>query len=281
MQFRPLTIGALYPGLTRGLRGDLLAAQALNGTAYSVCTAHVVAGRGKVTDVLNVPSDTVSAQLEHLRSTESPTAVKIGVVGSVSAVEITFEHVEHIEGPTLLDLTLSGPSGEDVLGQSGIEVLLGHLEVADLVTLRRTDASLVAGMEIPSLDDAQVAARRIHRQGAQHVLIRCGKLPTHRFDTDSGSPEYAADLYYDGENFALFEAPFLSDLESFHGASSAFTLSLLRGMQGGLSNEKAIQTTKQRVAEGLREAQTCSDPAIPARFFSALDDQRAAAVNDQ
>jgi len=277
MTFRPVAIGALYPGLYRGLQGDLLSAQALGGVAHSVCTAHVVAGRGTVTDVLNVPSDTVSAQLEHVRATEAPTAAKIGIIGDAPTVELAFEHVEQIDGPTVLDLTLSGPSGEDVLGQRGLDALLEHLNVPDLVTLRRTDAALVAGMEIPSLDDAQVAAQRVHQQGAQRVLLRCGQLPTHHFDTDSGSPDYAADLYYDGEDFALYEAPHLSGLEDFHGSGNALTMILLQSLQRGRSLEEAIQKAKGHVAESLHTATQSNGTPLPVRFYEALGQQPAAA----
>jgi len=272
MQFHPVTIGALYPGLSRGLRGDILATQALGGTAYSVCTAHVVAGRGVVTDVLNVPTDTVSAQLEHVRATEAPTAVKIGIIGDAPTVERTFEHVTEIDGPVVLDLTLSGPSGEDVLGQNGLEALFGHLHVPDVVTLRRTDAALVAGMEIPSLDDAQVAAQRVSQRGAKTVLLRCGQLPTHFFDTDSSPPEYSADLFYDGEEFALFEAPYLGGVESLHGISSALTLSLLRSLQKGESFQNALQGGKGRVTEALRTAQQ-SDEETASVFFDSFREE--------
>lgn len=270
MNFTPIAIGALYPGITRGLSADLLASQALSGRALPVCTAHVVAGRGVVTDVLNVPTDTVSAQLEHIFETESPTAAKVGVIGADPTVDPVFRHLESLEGPVILNLTISGPSGEDVLGQKGLDALTEQLSVPDLVTVRRTDASLLAGMEIPSLDDAQVAAQRIAQQGGQRVLIRCGRLSTHFFDTDSEPPEYAVDLYYDGEDFALFEAPHLSNLGEFHGASSGLLLPLLQELQDGVDVESALQRSKGRVSEALRAAhQQDVENQVPT-FFDAL-----------
>jgi len=280
MNFRPIAINALYPGIGRGLRADLLSTQALGGTAYSVCTAHVVAGRGTVTDVLNVPTDTVSAQLEHLAATEAPTAAKVGIIGDAPTVEVTFEHLDQFEGPVVLDLTLSGPSGEDVLGQDGLAALLDHLDRPDLVTLRLKDATLVSGMEIPSLDDAQVAAQRVAQQGAERVLLRCGRLPTHFFDTDSAPPKFAVDLYYDGEDFALFEAPFLSDIDHLHGASSGLLLSVLHSLQEGTEMEDALQQSKGRVSEALHAAQQADTQSSPA-FFDALRTEPTVAETEQ
>lgn len=269
-QFCPIVVGAQYPGISRGLTADILATQALSGTALSVCTAHVVAGRGAVTDVLNVPTDTVAAQLEHLLSTENPTAAKIGIIGDAPTVDRVFEHLVRLDGPVIFDLTVSGPSGEDVLGQTGLETMTNYFDVPDLVTVRLTDASLVAGMEIPSLDDAQVAAQRIAQQGAERVLLRCGRLPTHHFDTESEPPNYAVDLYFDGSDFAVFEAPYLSDVDQLHGASSGLLLSVLSDLQNGRPIEPSLQRAKGRVSEALRTAdRENADDQVPA-FFHAL-----------
>jgi len=269
MSFRPIVVGALYPGISRGVKADLLATQALGGHAYPVCTTHVVAGRGTVTDVLSVPTDTVSAQFEHLAESETPTAAKVGIVGDAATVEATFRHLSLLEGPVVLDLTLSGPSGEDVLGQRGLEALVDHLDQPDLVAVRQTDAALVAGMEIPSLDDAQVAVQRIAQQGAERVLLRCGQLPTHFYDKDGSPPEYAVDLFYDGEDIALFEAPYLSGLDDLHGASSGLLLPLLKMMQSGTTLDTALQAAKGRVTEALRAAQQ-SDSLQSHAFFEAM-----------
>lgn len=270
MPFTPILVGALYPGITRGLHADLLATQSLGGRGLLVCTAHVVAGRGVVTDVLNVPTDTVAAQFEHISETESPTSAKVGIIGDAPTVEVTFRHLAELGGPLLLDLTLSGPSGEDVLGQRGLDALLEHLGVPDLVAVRRRDAELLAGMEIPSLDDAQVAVQRIAQRGADQVLLRCGQLPTHHFDTESSPPEYAVDLYYDGSDIALFEAPFLSELEALHGASSGLTIPLLQMMEDGVSAEEALQKAKGQVTEALRAAQQSNPADRSTAFFEAL-----------
>jgi hydroxymethylpyrimidine kinase/phosphomethylpyrimidine kinase len=222
-----------------------------------------------VTDVLNVPTDTVSAQLEHIFETRSPTSAKVGILGATPTVGRVFDLLNQLEGPVVFDLTISGPSGEDVLGQQGLEAVADHLHEPDLVTVRQTDAALVAGMEIPSLDDAQVAAQRIAQQGAQQVLIRCGKLPTHFFDQEASPPDYALDLFYDGEDFALFEAPYLSGLDNHHGASSGLLLPLLKHLQEGMDLEPALQKAKGRVSEALRAStQDAEDHQVA--FFEAL-----------
>ena len=245
----------------------MLAARALGGGAHTVCSAHVVAGRGVVTDVLDVPTDSVSAQLEHLFETERPTGAKIGVVGHPATVDIVFQHLkEHLSGPVVLDLTLSGPSGEDLMAPRALDALVEQLAQPDLVMIRRADAQLVAGMEIPSLDDAQVAAQRIAERGARRVLLRCGRIPTHHFDLDSPAPQYAVDLFFDGSDFALFEAPYL-ERPDVHGASSALSLAVLRGLLRDQSLPEVLQSAKAYATEALKHSGRGANQFSPDYFW--------------
>ena len=252
--FRPLALGALYTGIARGLGADLLAARALGGSAYTVCTALVAASHGRVTDVVEVPTDAVDAQVEHLFGQTTPSAVKLGVLGQPRTVETIFRRLErHHDGPVLLDITLSGPSGEDLAGPRVLDALQEQLAAPDLVTLRRLDAELIARMEIASLDDAQVAVQRLQHLGARRVLLRCGRLPARFFDQAEDAEDFAVDLYYDGEDFALFEAPFLPTGPR-HGTSSALTMALLKKLSLNAAYPEAIQYAKAYVTEALRHS---------------------------
>jgi hydroxymethylpyrimidine/phosphomethylpyrimidine kinase len=253
LPFRFATVGALYPSVHRGLTADILTAHALGGLAFPVCTAIAMAGRGVVTDFTEVPEDTVRAQFEHLVATTSPSAMKIGVLGSHGAARAALEAAERMDGPIVLDLHLSGPHAETVLSSRGIETVIERLAIPDVVLLGREDAELVSGGEIRSLDDAQVAAQRIIRRGARAVLVKCGRLPARHFEAegDGGPSGFAADVFYDGSDFALFEAPYLPDAPS-DGASSVHAVSLLAGIMRGDSMVTALQHAKRFVTEALR-----------------------------
>lgn len=264
-RFAPIVVDALYPGVERGLAADLAAARALGGPAYPVCTVLLMAGHGTVTDATDVPEDTVRAQLEHLAAvTESAdaraTGLMIGVLASRGAAEAVLTFAERFDGPVVLDLQLSGPSGETVLTERGIETVMAHLSVPDLVIVGRSDAEPLSGGEIHSLDDAQVAAQRLVKRGARSVVIKCGALPARFFDTEgieepdsdaNSDAPFNADLFFDGESFALFEAPHI-DGGTRNGASSAFALAVLRALSGGAAAEAALQEAKRYVTEGLR-----------------------------
>ena len=261
MPLHPIAVvGALYAVSERGLAADVLAARAAGAAPLPICTSIVVASDGVVTDVTDVPVDTVQAQLDHLRETGAVEGVKVGILGGPKTVQVVCDAVSEMGVPTVLDLVASGPSGETVLSARGIDAVAERLGVATLVTVSRADAELVTGGQIESLDDAQVAAQRLHNKGAQRVVIRCGTLPYRFYDAadDPGLPggdgaptPLAFDLYYDGEDFALFEAPVVAGL-SPDGLSSVFAITVLCDLILGRLPEDALQAAKRESTEAIR-----------------------------
>lgn len=275
-RFRPLLLNALYPSISRGLTADLHAVSALGGTPYPVCTSIIMAGHGTVTDVLEVPSDAVSAQIEHVLATQAPNAVKIGIVGHAQSLEALFRHLgDDFAGPILFDVTLSGPSGEDIVDQRGVTTIMDHLGMAGLVLIRRQDAELLASMEIRSLDDAQVAVQRLEKRGAQRVVLRCGQLPARFHQEDAPAEPFSVDLYYDGDDFSLFEAPHI-EAPSLRGASSALSIALLRELTANKPVISALQRAKAYVTEAIQRSATHGPGRMPAyhdatEVFDRLD----------
>jgi len=260
--FRPLVVNALYPGLDRGLAADLLVARALGGRALAVCTSLIVAGGGRVADVLDVPSDTVEAQLQHLLATDAPTGAKLSILGDFRGAITAIEALSKANvGSLVLDVTLSGPEGEDLADGRVRDALVERFSAATLVTLRAVDAALVAGMEIETLEDAQVAVQRLHLRGAASVLLRLPALPASTADAGSAPAggdgsgaalPYRANLFYDGRDFSLVETPDVPGGDALAGASSALTLALLKGLVDGRPVVEAVQMASAYAFEAVR-----------------------------
>lgn len=281
MSLTPIAvIGALYAVSERGLAADILAARAVGAAPLPICTSIVVASEGIVTDVTDVPVDTVRAQLDHLGATGSAAGVKVGVLGGPKTVHAVFDGLLELGVPVVFDLVASGPSGETVLSARGIDAAAERLSEATLVTLSRTDAELVTGGQIESLDDAQVAAQRIHNRGARGIVVRCGNLPYRFYDPadDPGTPSgdgapspLSLDLYYDGEDFALYEAPLVSESDS-DGQSSVFAITALKSLITGSTPEEALQAAKRMATESARHRLDVPDrtPRINPGWEAAL-----------
>ena len=252
-----LLVGPLYPMGAEGLAADIAACVALGHRAAPVCTALVAAGAGRVTDVLEVPSDSVRAQLEHVLGTEPIGGVRIGALASARAAEVVFALLEGLEVPVVLDLVASGSSGETLLDARGIESVVQRMARADLVVFSRSDAELVSGGTIESLDDAQVAVQRLHNLGARRVVVRCGHLPARFFDAaedpggDGAPGALDSDLYYDGESFALFEAPHVPGLPVV-GIGNAYGVAALAALAVDRDPEGALRAARAFVSEAIR-----------------------------
>ena len=247
-------VGALYPTAQRGLSAATLAAAGLGLGVHPVCTTFVMATSRVVTDFVEVPEDTVAAQLEHISQTANLSGLLIGVLGSHGVADVVMSFADKLDVPVLLDLRMSGPAGETLLSSRALEKVREYLHIPDLVLLTRTDAELVSGGEIRSLDDANVAVQRIIRQGAQSVCIKCGSLPARHFDSEldeSDGPQFTADLLHDSTGFSLFEAPLLPPARE-GGANAVHSVALLKGMIEIGNLEEAMQFAKRHVTESLR-----------------------------
>lgn len=261
-----VVIHALYPA--RGLSAALGVGAALGHRVYPVCTALAAVSHGRATDVTEVPVDAVRAQLEHYAQTLSSQGVLVGALGGHGAVESAFDFAASLQGPFVLDLELSGPYGITLLPTRGIRALTSRLSEPDLIITSTTDAELLSEGVIESLDDAQVAAQRIvRRHGVQGVVIKCGDLPARHFSANGGVEErFFADLFYDGSEFALLEAPYISDVRT-EGASSAFSLATLQALAEGSEPVEALQRGKRYVTDVLRATRAVGSEA-PLQYFA-------------
>jgi hydroxymethylpyrimidine/phosphomethylpyrimidine kinase len=249
-------VNALYTGSDRGLLADLFAADALAFAAYPVCSALVMASRGRVTDVTEVPADTVGAQLEHLATTAGVSGIKAAVMPNHSIVDAVMTFADRAQVPLIVDVRLSGPSGETVMTARAMDRMSELLDRTSLLIMRADEAAVFTGGEITSLDDAQVAAQRAFRRGAKQVVIRCGTLPARFHDAaeDPGNDENRlnADLFFDGEDYALFETPVVLDAPD--GGDDAYGTAILQQLISGESAITALQHATRFVAEAQRSA---------------------------
>ena len=185
-----------------------------------------------------------------------------------------FRALEGAAAPVIFELIASGPSGETILDARGVDAASERLGAADLVVLSRADAELTTGGEIRSLDDAQVAAQRAANRGARRVLITCGTLPARFYDaaddpgaepaSGDGAPAqpFYSDLYYDGEDFALFEAPAIARAGEAGGAGSALVLATLAAMMEGRDVVEALQLGKRFATEAVRHGAQETPPRV-------------------
>jgi hydroxymethylpyrimidine/phosphomethylpyrimidine kinase len=128
-----------------------------------------------VSAIAPLEADVVAAQIE-TAAAESVDATKIGMLANAAIAEAVAAAIEDLELPlVVLDPVLSSTSGTRLIDPDGVQVLITELIPRALViTPNLPEAEALSGLRIRTIDDARLAARRLHDMGAAHVVIKGG-----------------------------------------------------------------------------------------------------------
>lgn len=118
------------------------------------------------------------------------------------------------------------------------------LPQAFVTTPNLIEAGILSGLgDLTSLHDMEEAARRIHRLGAEHVVITGGERL---------SGEEAIDLYYDGSSFEVLSGTRYQTTFN-HGAGCTFSAAVTAGLAKGRGVLEAVILAKKFVAAGIQQ----------------------------
>ena len=169
-----LTIAGSDSGGGAGIQADIKAMSANGVFAMSVITAITAQNTEEVTDVFELPTSIIAAQIDAVFDDFDVAAVKTGMLSSTAIVEVVVrllkpQHVTNL----VVDPVMISKTGHALLKPEAIEAVKTQLfPLALLVTPNIHEAQQLSGMEIKSLADARRAAKVIHGFGCKHVLIK-------------------------------------------------------------------------------------------------------------
>jgi hydroxymethylpyrimidine/phosphomethylpyrimidine kinase len=240
---KALTIAGSDSGGGAGIQADLKTFSAFRVFGMSVLTAITAQNSVGVHAVHDVPADVVAAQMDAVLSDFGTDAIKIGMLSSPVIVETVAGRLDRAGAmPIVLDPVMIAKSGDALLQPSAREALIRRmLPLAHVVTPNLPEAASLAGMAVDSEKDMEEAARRIHRMGPRHVLVKGGHL------ADS-----ATDLLYDGRAFTRFAAERIAST-STHGTGCTFSSAIAAGLAHGRALGDAIREAKAYVTAAIRE----------------------------
>ncbi len=262
-----LTIAGSDSGGGAGIQADLktFAAHGVYGT--SVITAVTAQNTVGVTGVEAVSAEFVTAQLEAVMSDIGADAAKTGMLVDAAIVEAVAAAVEALEIPLLVvDPVMAATSGDDLLHRDAVLALTGSLlPHAFVVTPNIPEAEVLAGMRVRTDEERREAARRIHRLGAAHVLIKGGHLDT---------PDLV-DLLFDGEVFTEFRGPRIPGRHT-HGTGCTFAAAIAANLALKRPLTEAVERAREYVAGAMRHGIDVGRGHQPLNHFWALDPERRA-----
>jgi hydroxymethylpyrimidine kinase/phosphomethylpyrimidine kinase/thiamine-phosphate diphosphorylase len=174
-----LTIAGSDSGGGAGVQADLRTFAALNLFGASVITAITAQNSRGVGGVWPVPPEQIGAQLEAVETDFRPDAVKIGMLGSESAVAVVASFLERFRPPhVVLDPVLVSTDGVPLLDEGGRAGLINRLlPLVDLVTPNLPEAEILSGLRVENEEGMEAAAHWFLSRGARATLVKGGHLP--------------------------------------------------------------------------------------------------------
>lgn len=256
-----LTIAGSDSGGGAGIQADIKAMSANGVYAMSVITAITAQNTEEVTDIFELPTSIIAAQIDAVFDDFEVAAVKTGMLSSTAVVELVAKMLKPQNVSNLIvDPVMISKSGRALLKPAAIEAMKKLLfPLALVVTPNIHEAQLLSGIEIKSLADARRAAKVIHGFGCKHVLIKGGHLLAER----------ATDLLYDGRFFNLFKGEFI-DTPHTHGTGCTFASAIAAHLARGKPLTDAVQTAKTYLTEAIRHSLAIGHGTGPTNHFFFL-----------
>lgn len=266
-----LSFAASDPTGGAGMQADLLTLASMGCHPLTVVTALTVQDTAGVEGVLAIDGGWIADQARVLLEDMPVAAFKLGMLGSVEAIEAIAEVLaDYPDIPRVMDPVLTSGRGdaladEEMIGAM-IELLLPQTTILTPNSLEARRLALDDEAEEDNPDLAE-CARRLIRAGCDYVLVT---------GTHEGTPQVVNMLY--GSHGAVRSDTWERLPGSYHGSgctlASAIAANLAMGLEIGDAVRDAQDYTWQTLAAGFRPGM---GQYIPDRFYWARegDDEEA------
>ncbi len=244
---RVLTIAGSDSGGGAGIQADLKTITVLGGFGMSVITALTAQNTLGVQGIHDVPVDFIEAQFDAVASDIGVDAAKTGMLATADVIRFVARKIrEYGIEKLVVDPVMIAKGGTPLIRDEAKLPLLAELiPLAFVVTPNVPEAEILAGMKIASLADMEEAARRIHRAGARHVVVKGGHL-------NRGLGE-ATDVLYDGREVHRLASPWIATRDT-HGTGCTFSAAIATGLAHGKDVPDAVAAAKRYITEAIRHA---------------------------
>ncbi len=243
-----LTIAGSDSGGGAGIQADLKTFAAFGVHGCSAITCVTAQNPREVRMVQAIKPTVVREQLEAVFAELSPAAVKTGMLYSAPIIRLVAEFFGSRTGalpPLIVDPVMLATSGARLLKpaavRSLIEDLLPH---ASLVTPNLDEATILAGIEIKSIEDCRTAAKTICRRFGCPALVKGGHL---RGGAD------AIDIFFDGENELLLSAERVKGV-STHGTGCTYSAAIAGYVTLECPLPYAVELAKNHITQAIAQS---------------------------
>jgi hydroxymethylpyrimidine/phosphomethylpyrimidine kinase len=238
---KALTVAGSDSGGGAGIQADLKTFSAFRVFGMSAITAVTAQNSVGVTGVHNLPPEFVALQIDAVLDDFGADAVKLGMLSTAPIIRVVASRLSaHGQTRVVLDPVMVAKSGAPLLQPDARAALIeAVLPLAEVVTPNLHEAAVLADMAVATEADMEEAARRIHRRGPRHVLVKGGHL--------KGD---ALDVLWDGRELAEFSVPRI-ETSSTHGTGCTLSAAIAAGLAVGRPLREAVAEAKRCVTAAI------------------------------
>jgi hydroxymethylpyrimidine kinase/phosphomethylpyrimidine kinase len=234
-----LTIAGSDSGGEAGLQADLKTFAALK--VHGACAITCVTAQNRKTVALLEPCSPrmVRAQMEAVAAAFPLSATKTGMLYSAAIVREVANFFRQARSvPLVVDPVIISTSGRRLLQTGGVAMLQSALlPLAALVTPNVSEAEILTGRKISTLEDLRAAARIIWQTFGCAALVKGGHL--------RGTSE-AVDFLCSGEGEWMLSAPRVQ-VKGLHGTGCVFSAAIVAWLARGRSLEQSAKLAKDHI----------------------------------
>ena len=238
-----LSIAGSDSGGGAGIQADLKTFSALGCYGTTAITAVTVQNTLGVSAVHPIPVDVVIGQIKVVMDDIKPAAIKIGMIYSGGlAKAITILLKDYLNVPVVFDPVMVSSSGYQLTDHSTVSSLKRDLfPVTELLTPNLSEASLISGMPVETVDDMKKAAIHIIELGCKAVLIKGGHL--------QGTELY--DVYLDNKGEGHVFSSKAINSSNTHGTGCTLSSAIAAFLALGNDMHTAIENAEMYVHQAI------------------------------
>ncbi len=230
-----------------GIQADIKTAGALGAYCCTAITAVTAQNSKTVSSIWPVPPRELQNQLRTVAADVEIRAVKIGMLGSVDAVETVGRFLSSRKTiPVVLDPVIRSSAGDDLATNDIVRAMKDLLfPGATVITPNLDEAAVILGTRIAQdVDAMRGQATALQELGAPAVLLKGGHLPKATVITD---------VLADGDRLQFFEAEKIKTVHT-HGTGCSLSTAIAVALAKGEMLADAVQIAKVYVTNALAHA---------------------------
>jgi hydroxymethylpyrimidine/phosphomethylpyrimidine kinase len=241
---RALTIAGSDSGGGAGIQADLKTFAALGVHGMTAITAITAQNTVDVTAVQDVELDIIRAQIQAVADDIGVDAAKTGMLHTKSIVEVVSEEVEKYGFPLVVDPVMVSKSGAPLLNPEAKDTLVNNLLcLAVVVTPNASEAEIISGVKIQTLEDAEKAASKIASMTGSSVVVKGG----HILQMEAK----AVDILLHNGSFTHLEAERF-ETQDTHGTGCSFASAIAAELAKGNNVFDSVVVAKEFVNYGIK-----------------------------